>query len=127
MNAKPPTPSVWWALFSFRGRISRQSYFLGAALMLVVHFYIMLNVAQADQNNSNFMAAWSFVLVGYWLLSLVAMLALTAKRLHDLNLSGRWLILLFLPMISMIFVVMMMVMPGSQQTNRHGPPPFPKN
>ena len=119
-------PSIWWALFSFRGRISRQSYLLGAALMLVMNIYIIMNVAMADQNNTNEMAMWGFVLIGYWFLALMAILALSAKRLHDLDLPGSWLILLFFPMINMVFVVSLMMKTGSQKTNQHGPPPFQK-
>ena len=119
-------PSIWWALFSFNGRISRQSYFLGAALMLVMNIYIILNLTMTDQNNTSEMAAWGFVLLGYWFLSLMAILALSAKRLHDLDWPGSWLILLFFPMANMLFVVTLMLKTGSQKTNQHGPPPFAK-
>jgi uncharacterized membrane protein YhaH (DUF805 family) len=120
-------PSVWWALFSYRGRLGRKSYFLGGLLMLVVHIYIILNLVQVDRNNREMMAVWGFVLIGFWFVSLLAVLALTVKRLHDLNLSGAWAILLFIPAVTVIFVVFIMLKPGSRQNNAHGPPPFANN
>ena len=124
MDEKPAQLTVWWALFSFRGRLGRQSYFLGAALMLVMQIYILLNVIQANRYDKNEMAVWGFVLIGYWMLSIVAILALSIKRLHDLDLPAWSAILLFMPMANMIFVLFMMLKPGSQKTNQHGPPPF---
>jgi uncharacterized membrane protein YhaH (DUF805 family) len=129
MSSQLPEPTIGWLYLSWTGRIGRQSYFLGAALMLVVQFYILLEVAEAGQNNSsrNIMAAWGFLLIGYWIASCWAILALTIKRIHDLGLRPIWAICLFVPMFAMLFVLYMMIKPGSQETNEHGPPPFPKS
>ena len=127
MKAKSPKPTVWWALFSYRGRLSRQSYLLGAALMLVMNIYIVLNTVFADQNDRDQMAVWGIALIGFWFFSLLAVLALSVKRLHDLDLPGIWVVCLFFPIINMIFVITLMMKPGSQKTNEHGPPPFPDN
>jgi uncharacterized membrane protein YhaH (DUF805 family) len=125
MNKITPKLTVWWALFSFRGRISRQSYFLGGALMLVMQIYIMLNMAQADRNSQQVMAVWGFVFLGFCIIAIFVVLALSVKRLHDLDLSPTWVILLFVPAVSLLFVAYLMFANGSQETNAHGPPPFP--
>lgn len=71
-------------------------------------------------------------LVGLGLAMIVAglastwgVLALSAKRLHDLGWSIGVIVLLFVPMVTMVFLLILAIMPGSQETNPHGPPPFP--
>ena len=126
MNSKPQELTVWWALFRFRGRITRQTYFLGAALMLVVQIYIILNLALLDNNEDSQMAMWGFIMIASWILSSLAIFALTIKRLHDVDMSALFIALLFFPMVNLLFVIYLMLKSGSQNTNAHGPPPFAK-
>ncbi len=128
MTMETPKPTIGWLYLSWKGRIGRQSYFLGAALILVVQFYILLQVGEAGEGNSsrNIMAAWGFVLIGYWIAACWAVLALTIKRIHDLGLRPLWVICLFIPMLAMLFVLYLMIKPGTRETNEHGPAPFPK-
>lgn len=71
-------------------------------------------------------------LVGLGLAMIVAgfasvwgVLALCVKRLHDLGWSVGVIIFLFVPMVSMVFLLILAIMPGLQETNQHGSPPFP--
>jgi len=125
--AKPlPEPTVKWALFNWRGRLGRRSYGWGAALVLVIQIYIMINLMRADQGAENQMVTWGLVLMGFWLMATWAILAMTIKRLHDLNVPAQFALGIFVPMLGMLFVLIMMILPGSRETNEHGPPPFPK-
>ncbi|MCF6322644.1 MAG: DUF805 domain-containing protein, partial [Rhizobiaceae bacterium] len=62
----------------------------------------------------------------FWRLAAWVLLAMTIKRLNDLNLPALAAIGLFFPMVSILFVILLMALPGFDQTNEHGPPPFPK-
>ncbi len=99
-----------WALeiWRFEGRIGREQFWNGVGLLLlallgfiiigVVWFFVMWSLAFSgiDLGESGILLAWVplFLLAAlelYWLL------ALCAKRWHDLGRSGRWSIGLFVP------------------------------
>ena len=94
-------------LFSFKGRISREPYwlFFGACLFLPV-------VLQVEKEPFLF-----FALIVLW-----SMLAIIVKRYHDLDRSGLWALLhLLIPPIGMIQCGFLRGTPG---VNRFGPDPL---
>lgn len=46
-----------------------------------------------------------------------------ALRCHDLGWSGFWSLLLFLPVISLLFIIGLLVLPGQQDANEYDAPP----
>ena len=54
-----------------------------------------------------------------------AVLALSSnkKRLHDLNLTGWWAILAFIPFVSTLFTLYLLLVRGSVGANGYGPDP----
>jgi uncharacterized membrane protein YhaH (DUF805 family) len=52
---------------------------------------------------------------------------LTVLRLHDLNLSGWWVPVLFVPYVGAAASLVLMFVPGSRGDNDHGGPPRPAN
>lgn len=92
--------------------------------MLSVLAVIVVMIVKTPDNSPD--------LVGLGLAMIVAgpasvwsILALGVKRLHDLGWPIGLIILLFVPMVTVIFLLTLAIMPGSQETNSHGPPPFP--
>jgi uncharacterized membrane protein YhaH (DUF805 family) len=77
--------------------------------------------------------AASFVLVTFGVAYFVSGYCLTAQRLRDIGLTG-WLALLWIPVgiadryiggaASLIFVIVLAVVPGSLGDNRYGPDPL---
>jgi uncharacterized membrane protein YhaH (DUF805 family) len=116
--------TVRWALFGFQGRIGRQSYILGALLMLTVIFFTVarLLAVQGDEGASAF---WGLAFLMAFAAAAWSNLALTIKRLHDINQPGALVVLLFVPTINFFFVVFLMAMPSHPRDNEHGAPPFP--
>lgn len=53
----------------------------------------------------------------------VPTLALAVRRLHDANLSGKWLWLLLIWPLALLVLPVMLLMPGSAGNNPYGPPP----
>jgi uncharacterized membrane protein YhaH (DUF805 family) len=99
-----------WYFLSFKGRISRQEFWLGYVGLILVLLILRrplqefglhwLRPAGRDwQRDELLVAMWMPVLAAVtatlWPIS-----AIYAKRLHDLNLSGWWM--LVLPLITMI-------------------------
>lgn len=129
-----PEYTVKWALFSFKGRLSRKSFWLGALLMVLVQFAMFAAVAGlADpQSGRTQLEDGPAILVGFafmgmWIATAWAVLAMSVKRLHDLSMPGVLAILLLVPAIAFFAFLFLAFMPSRQETNRHGAPPFPRN
>jgi uncharacterized membrane protein YhaH (DUF805 family) len=51
-------------------------------------------------------------------------LAMQIKRWHDLDMSGWWALLTFLPLLNLLVVVVVGLIPGTPGANRFGPNPL---
>ncbi len=122
-----PEPTVKWVLFSWQGRLGRQSYFWAAMLLILVQIYMLTKAAGFDQSNHDQMVQLGFGAIFVWLATAWAAYAMTLKRIHDIGWPNYYAFGIFLPMFSMLFIFAMMLVPGSPETNQHGPPPFPKD
>ncbi|QKV19420.1 DUF805 domain-containing protein [Oricola thermophila] len=126
MKAVPDHPlTVKWVLFGFKGRISRKSFWLAALLMILIHAAILSHVLTLP-NNSAALALWVLLMAVAWLATAWVLLALSVKRLHDLGMPGILSICLLIPPITYIGFLLLAFLPSKQETNQHGPPPFPK-
>ena len=121
---KQPEPTIKWVFTSWQGRLGRQSYFLAAALMMVIQIFILVKATQLDRNNETHMLTLGFGLIAFWLVCAWAMLAMTIKRLHDINQPSILAVGLLMPMLNMVLLIAMMAMPSYPESNEHGPPPF---
>ncbi|MEN0001136.1 MAG: DUF805 domain-containing protein [Pseudomonadota bacterium] len=134
MSEPLPAPTVKWLLFSFRGRIGRKSFALGALMMVLIQFAIVAWLAGLGEGTGGDIQLSGgeaimafFVMIGFWIAMAWALLAMAAKRLHDLDLPGILAVLLIIPAISLLTFLALAFMPGSRNTNRHGPPPFARD
>ena len=44
------------------------------------------------------------------------------RRLHDINLSGWWMIISMIPLLGLFFIIVLMILPGTQGPNKYGQP-----
>lgn len=128
--------TVKWLLFGFRGRIGRKSFLLAALLLLLVQlalFSYAVGFAQEGQEPGQYTldtggsALIGFAMLGSWIASAWALLALAVKRLHDLGLPVALGIVLLIPALSGIAWILLAALPSKQEANEHGPVPFPKD
>jgi len=87
-------------LFSFIGRINRAKWWLSVLVSVIISLVItgLILVVKSD-------AASLILNIVSWVLSLWIGLAAGAKRLHDLNRSGAWLVLFFGAPILLILIL----------------------
>jgi hypothetical protein len=52
---------------------------------------------------------------------------LTLRRLHDINMSGFWMLLTFVPFVSNFFMLFLLLKSGDDGDNDYGPPPPPNS
>ena len=130
MSEPLPKPTVKWLYTSFRGRIGRKSFALGALLLILLQvalFAWVLSFGDGDGDvelEDGDALLVGFVMLGFWAFAAWGVLAIAVKRLHDLDLPGILAVLLLFPGISFLGWLFLALMPGSAKTNQHGPPPF---
>jgi uncharacterized membrane protein YhaH (DUF805 family) len=105
--------------FGFSGRMARIPY--AAAGLLSWSAIVWLAMG---------MALWTNVVTILPLIAgLIALVVwtvrLTVLRLHDINLSGWWVLVAFIPYAGAIASVAIMIIPGTRGDNDHGGPPQP--
>lgn len=121
---------VSWLLFNPVGRVSREPYWLGFALiwtLMGIPFNTWLQsidlsgglteVTIVDFVNSNPLIPFLLFAIQW------VELALVIKRLQDRGLTGFLAIFIFLPLINIFFIVALGFIPGETGPNRYGPAP----
>ncbi len=104
---------VSYLLFTFHGRISRLTYWT-ASLLIWSAFYSLFNLLQYFSHA----ATWLLYPLLFWSLFCTA-----SKRLHDVNLSSRWLLLVLIPVLGPLAVIYLLgFRKSSFVANRHGGP-----
>ncbi len=101
-------------LFSFAGRINRMSYWMSWMVFVPLAFMAMAIATDKE------------ILELYWVVIVLVMvwpmLAVQAKRWHDIDMSGWWLWVNLLPVVGvLIALVMNGFLPGTNGENRFGP------
>lgn len=105
--------------FTARGRLRRRGYFLHIvglyALALAIYAVPGLLYPAEVPAHAVLLAALGFGGVGY------LMLMQSLRRLHDLNLSSWWALVLLLPGVSYVLGGGLQFVPGTAGPNRFGP------
>ena len=120
--------------FSPKGRFSRYS-FLAWNLVLNIMVMIVAAVIMAitgaasglmtatDPNEmmAFYGSATGLMMIVLILASLVFSIIFFVRRLHDINMNGWWSVLIFIPIVNIIFGIYVLVKKGVEGTNRFGP------
>ena len=117
MTPKQSIQTVLANYANFKGRARRSEYWW---------FFLFVNVSLVALN---FVAALLtdvlivfFVVFGLTLL--FPAIAVTARRLHDTNRTGWWMLVGFIPIIGWIALLVLVALPGASGPNRYGPEPL---
>lgn len=124
-----PQPAGTPRLVAWNGRIGRVRFFVYFLLGLLLPVLFMLLALIAGQLADLDIAADSpaeRLVLATTLVSLALALGVAIRRrLHDFDVSGWWTLLLLVPIFQFIFLIYLLVAPGTQDANRFGPPPVP--
>jgi uncharacterized membrane protein YhaH (DUF805 family) len=132
-----------WYFLSLRGRISRREFrlgYFGIVILNALLVRIMLNITvpavryYSDRRELDYADHWPVVFM--ILVTLWPTTAVCVKRLHDMNVSGWWMLSVFAISfvssaihVSVLIIVLLLVavfslIPGSRGANRFGPDPL---
>lgn len=127
----PAKPTAYGQIkaFSARGRLGRVRYVgysvgLGLSINLVGGLLGGVTaLLGGDDRLKGLLAGGAFI--GLALAALVAFVLLTVQRLHDFDAEGWWALLGLVPLANLAFCLILLIMPGTQRSNRFGDPPPP--
>lgn len=94
--------------FDFKGREGRKVFWLFTLNMFIINF--ILGAISAG-----------FLTFLVSLAVLLPSLGLSVRRLHDINFSGWWVLLGFIPFFGVIALIVFACIPGTDGENKYGP------
>ena len=95
----------------FAGRTPRKEYWMFMLFYTVI--YMVLLIIDRTMGVFFFTAIFSVI-------SLVPSISITARRLHDTDRSGWWLLLSLIPIIGTLVLLYFLVLRGTEGSNRFG-------
>ena len=106
----------------FSGRATRAEYWWWLLLTsLLIEIAVIADAALGIQS----VHGWGPVRTVMTLILLVPSLAVAARRLHDTEHSGWWLLFLFVPCAGQIILLVLFLLPGTVGSNKYGTPSGP--
>jgi len=109
----------------FKGRITRRFFFFGGFLNLTIMALISVDI-DFLYSSIELQSIITFFWLLFFILAIIA-LSLVVRRLHDINKSGWYFVLLFIPLINFLFLLYLLFAQGDKKTNDYGPAPSSKS
>ena len=102
------TDIIFKQYFDFNGREGRKVF-----LLFLLNQFIINSILASISGG--------FLSMIFSLLILLPFLGLTVRRLHDINFSGWWVLLAFIPIVGFIALIVFGCIPGTEGENKYGP------
>lgn len=106
----------------FSGRSRRMEYWMFVVFNIIVSFIATIIDAVVGTATSLAGVAGVFSLL-VALAFLIPSIAVAARRLHDQDKSGWWLLIVFIPLLGALVLLVFMFLEGTKGDNRFGPDP----
>ena len=120
------------SIISFQGRIGRLRYLaysIGISLVLMVAMMVIMPLLGASMvmvggGAPGGMSIVSMLVIGIvYVATFVFSIMFAKRRLNDLNRSGWWFLLFFVPVVNLLLAIYLIFFPGTQGNNNFGPAP----
>ena len=112
---------MWKNYAKFSGRARRSEYWwVILAQTLISTAFSLINMVAGD---SALGAVANVVISVYGLATLIPMISLAVRRLHDIEKSGWWYLLNCIPCIGSIILIVLFCKEGTAGSNRYGDDP----
>jgi uncharacterized membrane protein YhaH (DUF805 family) len=105
----------------FSGRARRAEYWYFVLFNIIVA--VVLSLIDTLLGTFNFMQGVGLLSGLYALAVLIPTLAVTVRRLHDIDRTGWWIFINLIPLIGFIVLLVFAVTDGTPGSNRYGPNP----
>ncbi len=115
----PETDQLLWVFFRLSGRVSRAAYFFSSLLLGMIPAFFFYQVMRYPEGSPG-SQVWALCFLVTFLGSLWSHIALSVKRLHDVDRPGIIAAALFVPVVSIIAFIVLCLMAGDLGPNRYG-------
>jgi uncharacterized membrane protein YhaH (DUF805 family) len=105
----------------FGGRSRRAEYWYFVLFNLIV--FIVLSLIDSLLGTFNFVSGAGLLSGIYGLAVLIPTLAVTVRRLHDIDRTGWWILINLIPLIGTIVLLVFALTDGTPGSNQYGPNP----
>ena len=113
-----------YTLFTGRATRSEYWYFVLFNLIFSIVAIIIDNIIgtkiSMDSINGPMALPYGYIYILYWLAVLLPALAVTVRRLHDVNKSGWFILICLIPFIGAIWLLILMVTDSDPGENKYG-------
>ena len=123
MNFLEAVKSFFVRWNDFKGRSSRSEYWWAILFINIANIVLNMLSTTLQQSESVITLVLLLLILGLLLFMLVGIFSLIARRLHDINKSGWWYLLVF-TIIGMIPLLYWFVQKGDEADNRFGSDPL---
>jgi uncharacterized membrane protein YhaH (DUF805 family) len=117
------TPSI----LSFSGRIGRLRYLaygMGSYLLLMLVMVPLAGTSAIIGGDPGSMSGIAMLVMAVaYIAMLVVGVGFAKRRLNDLDRSGWWMLLIFVPIVNLLLTIYMLFFPGTDGSNNWGPAP----
>ena len=113
---------VWRNYANFNGRASRADYWWFVLANMIVS--VVLSMLVMLGGDSFIATLFSMVSGLYSLAILIPGIAVTVRRLHDIDKSGWWYLIGLVPCIGSIVLLVFTCLAGTPGDNKYGPDPY---
>ncbi len=109
---------------SFKGRVSSSDYwrFVGIQCLIYILLFLVPIFIGVYANIDTSMFTYA-VLIIYTVIIFLPSFTMQVKRLHDINKSGNWIFICFIPFIGCIILLILLCKDGDKTANSYGEPP----
>lgn len=112
--------SVVGNFVNFRTRASRSEYWRFTAVTVVIGF--VFSVLRFIFGNTFLGSLFNLLSFAYTCAVFLPSLGIAVRRLHDINKSGWFLLLPFIPIIGLVYIIYLLAKPGDVGDNQYGSP-----
>ena len=119
MNFTQAVSSVLGKYATFAGRACRSEFWYWTLFTIIVS--IILSFVDAGLFASNQYGVLGLI---FSLAVFIPGLAVTVRRLHDINRSGWWILIILIPLIGVLVLLYWEVSKGTEGTNEYGDNPL---
>jgi uncharacterized membrane protein YhaH (DUF805 family) len=117
--------------FEFSGRSRRREFWMFVLFYALVGIAISIIWGTGEFQQTGFFVGFSSNVSGvggviqnlFWLASLIPSIAVGARRLHDVDRSGWWQLLLLVPLFGWVVLLVFWCLDGNHGPNRFGGDP----
>lgn len=110
--------------FTSKGRLNRKSYIYRSIFLSLVLSVIQAVLTFASNTICALELLFAVLLLVSGIFGVVASIMMLARRLHDLDLSGWWMLLLCVPLINLFFAIYFYFFKGTEGPNQYGDDPL---